>query len=536
MWLARRGERWPRDVDQRDLGGAAADVEQHDAVGVVVDQRAAARDGQPRLGLAVDDLEVEPGLGLDAVEELARRFRPSGRPRWRSAASAGSAGCASLSAQIFSASTARSMAGWPSRPLDDSPSPSLTMRENASMTRNWPGRVGTATSSRQLLVPRSSAAKTGCSSGRARPEGWRRRRGNLRVDPVVLDCRRRARAASALRRPHGAAPDGNRRDAVAREHLAAAPALAPLLAARPVVGSVARFLVRARCRPERGRHDRRCPGTWPAGGRQTHRRTASRLCRGLAPFVPSCAARTLSDAARATIFFVARETSSDRPFTKWARRFSFPGKAAARPGTDRQWRKGFPCRPRYGYPTTGETVLELGGRGAAGAECSGKDISGRSSDAAAVVFSLWLLYHEVRGISFTDVYRRRSPRSRRTAWLLSALGTVIAYAAIAGYDNIALAHIERKVSLLFVSLCSFTTYALSHNIGGSVLSGAVIRYRAYATKGLSGRRDRRAGGGVLVHLRHRHDPGRQRAVHLLARTSRRASCTCCRSGCRRRPA
>ena len=40
--------------------------------------------------------------------------------------------------------------------------------------------------------------------------------------------------------------------------------------------------------------------------------------------------------------------------------------------------------------------------------------------------------------------------------------------------------------LLFVSLCSFTTYALSHNIGGSVLSGAVIRYRAYATKGLSG--------------------------------------------------
>jgi uncharacterized membrane protein YbhN (UPF0104 family) len=38
---------------------------------------------------------------------------------------------------------------------------------------------------------------------------------------------------------------------------------------------------------------------------------------------------------------------------------------------------------------------------------------------------------------------------------------------------------------LFVTLCSFTTYALSHNIGGSVFSGAVIRYRAYATKGLT---------------------------------------------------
>jgi uncharacterized membrane protein YbhN (UPF0104 family) len=111
---------------------------------------------------------------------------------------------------------------------------------------------------------------------------------------------------------------------------------------------------------------------------------------------------------------------------------------------------------------------------------------------AAVVFSLWLLYHEVRGISFTDVYEGLAaiPPHRL---LLSALGTVVAYAAIAGYDNIALAHIERKVSLLFVSLCSFTTYALSHNIGGSVLSGAVIRYRAYATKGLSG-----AEIGVLV--------------------------------------
>ena len=111
---------------------------------------------------------------------------------------------------------------------------------------------------------------------------------------------------------------------------------------------------------------------------------------------------------------------------------------------------------------------------------------------AAVVFSLWLLYHEVRGISFTDVYDALAaiPPHRL---LLSALGTVIAYSAIAGYDNIALAHIGRKVSLLFVSLCSFTTYALSHNIGGSVLSGAVIRYRAYATKGLSG-----AEIGVLV--------------------------------------
>ena len=103
----------------------------------------------------------------------------------------------------------------------------------------------------------------------------------------------------------------------------------------------------------------------------------------------------------------------------------------------------------------------------------------------AVVFSLSLLWNELRGISLTDVYDSLAaiPAHRL---LLSALGALVAYAAIAGYDSIALAHIGKKVSLLFVSLCSFTTYALSHNIGGSVLSGAVIRYRAYATKGLSG--------------------------------------------------
>ena len=47
----------------------------------------------------------------------------------------------------------------------------------------------------------------------------------------------------------------------------------------------------------------------------------------------------------------------------------------------------------------------------------------------------------------------------------------------------------------FITVCSFTTYALSHNMGGSVLSGAVIRYRAYATQGLT-----RQEIGVLVAL------------------------------------
>ena len=41
------------------------------------------------------------------------------------------------------------------------------------------------------------------------------------------------------------------------------------------------------------------------------------------------------------------------------------------------------------------------------------------------------------------------------------------------------------MSWLFSSATSFTTYALSHNVGMSVISGAMVRYRAYSSKGLS---------------------------------------------------
>ncbi|KQZ99774.1 hypothetical protein ASD64_14890 [Mesorhizobium sp. Root157] len=104
---------------------------------------------------------------------------------------------------------------------------------------------------------------------------------------------------------------------------------------------------------------------------------------------------------------------------------------------------------------------------------------------AAVAFSVWLLLDELRGISLDDLWDSlvAIPLHR---WALSMLSSVVAYAALAGYDHIALLHLGKRISWLFVTLCSFTTYALSHNIGGSVFSGAVIRYRAYGTKGLTG--------------------------------------------------
>jgi len=104
---------------------------------------------------------------------------------------------------------------------------------------------------------------------------------------------------------------------------------------------------------------------------------------------------------------------------------------------------------------------------------------------AAVAFSIWLLYHELRGLSLDELWDNLVAISSRD-WVLAIAATLLAYGALAGYDRLALMHLQRRVGWLYVTVCSFTTYALSHNIGASVFSGSVVRYRAYTAKGLSG--------------------------------------------------
>ena len=111
---------------------------------------------------------------------------------------------------------------------------------------------------------------------------------------------------------------------------------------------------------------------------------------------------------------------------------------------------------------------------------------------AAVAFSVWLLYHELRDLSLDELWDSLAAISGRD-WLLAATATLVAYGALAAYDHLALLHLGKRVGWLYITIASFTTYALSHNIGASVFSGSVVRYRAYTGKGLSG-----AEVGVLV--------------------------------------
>lgn len=105
----------------------------------------------------------------------------------------------------------------------------------------------------------------------------------------------------------------------------------------------------------------------------------------------------------------------------------------------------------------------------------------------AVGISLWLLYREFRGdaVGGPQVWAQLQaiPPKR---YFLASLSTLVAYAALAWYDRIALRHLGvTHISLVFVSLCSFTTYAIAHNIGATVVSGGMVRYRAYSSKGLT---------------------------------------------------
>jgi hypothetical protein len=102
----------------------------------------------------------------------------------------------------------------------------------------------------------------------------------------------------------------------------------------------------------------------------------------------------------------------------------------------------------------------------------------------AVIFCGWLLYKEIRGLTFTSLLRSFA-EIPATGWLLAVAATLVAYVSLAEYDRVALVHLGRKFPWPFVMVASFTTYSLSHNIGASLLSGTIIRFRAYGSRGLS---------------------------------------------------
>lgn len=100
------------------------------------------------------------------------------------------------------------------------------------------------------------------------------------------------------------------------------------------------------------------------------------------------------------------------------------------------------------------------------------------------VLALYALSHLLREINPGDVISSLANVAHRD--LLSALGCVAgSYVMLTLYDWLAVRAIGRRLSYFHVAFTSFTAFGISHTAGLSSISGGSVRYRSYATEGLS---------------------------------------------------
>lgn len=107
--------------------------------------------------------------------------------------------------------------------------------------------------------------------------------------------------------------------------------------------------------------------------------------------------------------------------------------------------------------------------------------------AAALVFAvaIWLLERELGGNHLAealDYIETLSPADLALGFVFTALS----YAALVGYDLLALRYARARLPLATVAKTSFTANALSNNLGFGTLTGGSIRYRFYSAAQLTG--------------------------------------------------
>ena len=98
--------------------------------------------------------------------------------------------------------------------------------------------------------------------------------------------------------------------------------------------------------------------------------------------------------------------------------------------------------------------------------------------------ALAVLRTELRTVSWHDLtgdILGTPPRQLGWAVLLTALN----YATLTGYDLLAFAYIEKRLSRGRIMLASFLAYAIANNVGFAMLSGASVRYRFYTRWGVT---------------------------------------------------
>jgi phosphatidylglycerol lysyltransferase len=104
---------------------------------------------------------------------------------------------------------------------------------------------------------------------------------------------------------------------------------------------------------------------------------------------------------------------------------------------------------------------------------------------AMFAVALAVLYKELRHTHWRDLIAQARAMSGGT--ILLAMGLcALDYLALTSYDTMAFHYIGRPLPWVRVAPASFVAYAMSHNLGFSVVSGGSIRYRYYGAWGFSG--------------------------------------------------
>src|SRR5579871_4352173 len=106
--------------------------------------------------------------------------------------------------------------------------------------------------------------------------------------------------------------------------------------------------------------------------------------------------------------------------------------------------------------------------------------------AALVIFAgvVLILHHQLARLHIRSVFAHLH-NIPRTQVLASLAFTAASYWLLSNYEVLALAYLRRLVAYPRIVFTSFIAYSFGHTLGFAAFTGAAIRFRLYATAGVS---------------------------------------------------
>jgi uncharacterized membrane protein YbhN (UPF0104 family) len=101
-----------------------------------------------------------------------------------------------------------------------------------------------------------------------------------------------------------------------------------------------------------------------------------------------------------------------------------------------------------------------------------------------LIGAIYVVQREFRHLNVREVGHAVAEMPRQRL-VLAAVWNIAAYGVLTFYDRLATIYAGKRVSYARTAFASFCAYALAHNLGFAAVSGAAVRYRLYASWGLS---------------------------------------------------